>query len=117
MNYGNCKTHGGCFLFHAPFFVDVTKPSKLHRLDAACYERFVEQKFPVPATGHGATGQRRVHEDYKYLLSAMQSHPERFLGVFVADPNVTDPETWMEDITKSHKNWVPWSCVRKARIC
>lgn len=46
----------------------------------------------------------------------MQSHPERFLGVFVADPNVTDPETWMEDITKSHKNWVPWSCVREARI-
>lgn len=45
-------------------------------------------------------------QDYKYLLSAMQSHPERFLGVFVADPNVTDPETWMEDITKSHKNWV-----------
>ena len=118
INYGNCKTHGGCFLFIPwPFFVDVTKPSKLHRLDAACSERFVEQKCPVPATRHGATGQRRVHEDYKYLLSAMQSHPERFLGVFVADPNVTDPETWMEDITKSHKNWVPWSCVRVIESC
>ncbi len=55
-------------------------------------------------------------EDYKYLLSAMQSHPERLLGVFVADPSVADPETWMEDITKSHKNWVSWSCERNAGI-
>jgi len=38
----------------------------------------------------------------------MQSHPDRLLGVFVADPTVTEPEKWMEDITKSHKNWVAW---------
>jgi hypothetical protein len=36
----------------------------------------------------------------------MQSHPDRLLGVFVADPTVTEPEKWMEDITKSHENWV-----------
>lgn len=87
---------------------------KIHRLDAACYERFGDE-IPVPQRSW-SNGQRRVHEDYKYLLSAMQSHPERLLGVFVADPTVTDPETWMEDITKSHKNWVPWSGERNDGI-
>lgn len=45
-------------------------------------------------------------QDYKYLLSAMQSHPERLLGVFVADPTVAEPEKWMEEIAKSNRNWV-----------
>ena len=55
-------------------------------------------------------------EDYKYLLSAMQSHPERLLGVFVADPTVAEPEKWMDEIAKSSKNWVPrWSCASQKK--
>ena len=55
-------------------------------------------------------------EDYKYLLSAMQSHPDRLLGVFVADPMVTEPEKWMEDIAESNKNWVARRAKKSVKV-
>ncbi|CAJ1421495.1 unnamed protein product [Effrenium voratum] len=44
-------------------------------------------------------------QDYSYLLAAMAKHPERLLGVFVADPTAADA-SWMDKIVKTHKNWV-----------
>ncbi|CAK9030001.1 2-pyrone-4, partial [Durusdinium trenchii] len=45
-------------------------------------------------------------QDYSYVVSAMDQHPERLFGVFVADPSVASPRTWMEEILRSHANWV-----------
>lgn len=47
-------------------------------------------------------------QDYSYVTSAMDAHPTRLKGVFVADPTVgaADAATWVERVAKSHKGWV-----------
>ena len=64
-----------------------------------------QQKLPFGAPPNESP--LTTFKDYKYVLSALQSHPDRLLGVFVADATVAEPEKWMEDLRKSHRNWVP----------
>jgi predicted TIM-barrel fold metal-dependent hydrolase len=47
-------------------------------------------------------------QDYRYTMAAMDAHPERLRGMFVADPTVPAEEApaWMQRTASSHPGWV-----------
>jgi len=47
-------------------------------------------------------------QDYRYTMAAMDAQPERFRGMFVADPTVPAEEAaaWMQHTASSHPGWV-----------
>ena len=42
----------------------------------------------------GSAVPARMPSSQGYVVSAMDQHPERLFGVFVADPSVASPRTW-----------------------
>eukprot|EP00746_Dinoflagellata_sp_MGD_P086923 gnl/MRDRNA2_/MRDRNA2_34459_c0_seq1.p1 gnl/MRDRNA2_/MRDRNA2_34459_c0~~gnl/MRDRNA2_/MRDRNA2_34459_c0_seq1.p1 ORF type:complete len:374 (+),score=68.46 gnl/MRDRNA2_/MRDRNA2_34459_c0_seq1:64-1122(+) len=83
-------------------------PENLDKDGFATYERFislmdqagVEKAVIVQPVNYG--------QDYSYLVSAMNSYPDRLKGVFVADASlpVDSSEDWLENLVGSNPGWV-----------
>lgn len=87
---------------------EVEPPEHLNKDGRATFENFialmdasgVDRAVVVQPVNYG--------QDYSYLQAAMDAHPDRLFGMFVADPRVpaSDAAAWLDGMKSSHNGWV-----------
>jgi len=83
-------------------------PRHLNEDGRATHERYSQLMDEVGISQAVVVQPVNYGQDYRYTMAAMDAHPERLKGMFVADPTVPAEEsaTWMQNIASSHPGWV-----------
>lgn len=87
---------------------EVPIPEHLNKDGRGRFENYIQL---MDATGVGrAIVVQPVNygQDYSYLKEAFTAYPTRLWGMCVADPRIpaTEATAWLENIQRSHSNWV-----------
>mmetsp|Transcript_10425 Transcript_10425/g.23622 ORF Transcript_10425/g.23622 Transcript_10425/m.23622 type:complete len:385 (-) Transcript_10425:206-1360(-) len=92
----------------AKFPVEVDLPKDLYEDGRATHENFI--KLMDDACVESAVVVQPVNygQDYRYVTAAMDAHPGRLKGFFVADARQKPDEAakWLEQTAKLHPGWV-----------
>ncbi|CAE8639289.1 unnamed protein product, partial [Polarella glacialis] len=90
------------------FPADVAPSEHLNKDRRATHENFVTLMDQTGVSHAVVVQPVNYGQDYGYLLSAMDAHPKRLRGMFVADPSVpaSEASAWVERRAKSHAGWV-----------
>eukprot|EP00448_Togula_jolla_P020006 CAMPEP_0170584618 /NCGR_PEP_ID=MMETSP0224-20130122/8779_1 /TAXON_ID=285029 /ORGANISM="Togula jolla, Strain CCCM 725" /LENGTH=359 /DNA_ID=CAMNT_0010908053 /DNA_START=62 /DNA_END=1140 /DNA_ORIENTATION=- len=83
-------------------------PENLNADSRATHENFVKLMDLAGVSQAVAVQPINYGQDYSYLKAAMEAHPARLKGIFLADADLDPAEAagWVERIAGSHSGWV-----------
>jgi len=84
-------------------------PEHLNKDGRATHENFVQLMDSAGVEQAVAVQPVNYGQDYSYLIAAMDAHPSRLRGMFVADPVAESAESAasrLEGVARSHSGWV-----------
>jgi len=90
------------------FPAEVQLPEQLNKDGRATHENFVALMDDAGVKHAVVVQPVNYGQDYSYVKAAMDAHPTRLRGMFVADPRVKASEAadWVDKMARSHPGWV-----------